>query len=67
MKYINFRVSQYHLGFSIYHTKHIMELLTEWFPYGKFRKVDSPFRTENKYEKEIMDDVPVAGEVLWKE
>ena len=50
-KYLNFRIFQSSLGFSIDHTDHIMELVNEWFPTGNFRNIDTPFRTESSYEK----------------
>ena len=31
-----------------------MELVNEWFPTGKFRKVDKPFRTDSTNEKDLM-------------
>ena len=34
----------------IYHY-HIMELVNEWFPTGKFIKFDTLFRTDSTYEK----------------
>ena len=39
MKYINFSIAKSQLGFSINQNDHIMELVSEWFPDGKFRKV----------------------------
>ena len=33
---------------------HIMELVNEWFPYGKFIKVDTPFRIEYTYKKKLI-------------
>ena len=51
IKYLNFRSFQSPLGFIIDHTDHIMELFNEWFPTGKFRNVDTPFRTDSSYEK----------------
>ena len=61
LKYLNFRTCQSLLGFSVYQNYHIMELVNEWFPDGKFRNIDTPFRTYNKYEKELMDALPFAG------
>ena len=43
-----------------------MELVNEWFPTGKFRKFDTPFRTESTYEKEPMDALPLTGNDLHK-
>ena len=51
IKYLNFRICQSPLGFSIDHTDHIMELVNEWFPTGKFRNIDAYFRTYSSYEK----------------
>ena len=44
-----------------------MELVKECFPTGKFRKVDTPFKTESTYEKEIMSETPLKGNSLSKE
>ena len=50
-KYLNFRIFQPPLGFSVYHTDHIMELVNECFPTGKFRKVDTYFKKDSAYVK----------------
>ena len=60
LKYLNFRVSHYPLGFSIDHTDHIMELINEWLPTGKFRNVDTPFCTDHSYEKELSAELPLT-------
>ena len=44
-----------------------MELVNEWFPTGKFRKVYTPFRVDSTYEKELLDEIPLTGNVLHKE
>ena len=54
------------LGFSIYHTNHIMELVNEWFQTGKFRKLHTPFQTDSTYEKDLMDSLPLAVNFLCK-
>ena len=51
LKYLNFRIFQSPLGFSVDQTDHIMELVNEWLPTGNFRKVDTPFWTDSAYEK----------------
>ena len=51
LKYLNDWICHYPLGFSVDQTDHIMELVNEWSPTEKFRKVDSPFRTYYVYEK----------------
>ena len=51
LKYLNFRICQSPLGFSIDQTDQIMELANEWFTTGKFRNVDTSFRTDSSYEK----------------
>ena len=51
IKYLNFRIFQSPLGFSIDQTDHIMELVNECFPTEKFRKVDAHFWTDSAYEK----------------
>ena len=50
LKYLNCRICQYPPGFIIDQTDHIMELVNEWFPTGKFRKFDTTFRTDSSYE-----------------
>ena len=44
LKYINFQIFECPLVFRVDHTDNIMELVHEWFPPGKFRRVDTPFR-----------------------
>ena len=51
LKYLNFRVLQSPLSFSIYQTDHIIWLVNEWLPTGKFRNFDTNFWTESTYEK----------------
>ena len=51
LKYLHFRICQSPLGFSVYQTDHIMELVNEWFPTEKFRKVNKTFRTDSAYKK----------------
>ena len=51
LKYLNFLIFQSPLGFSIDQTDHIMELVNEWFPTGKFRNIDTTFWTDFSYEK----------------
>ena len=43
-----------------------MELVNEWFPTGKFSKVDTPFRKEYTYEKELITALPLTGNYLHK-
>ena len=51
LKYLNFRIFQSPLGFSIDQTNQIMELVNEWSPTGKIKNVDTPFLTDSSYEK----------------
>ena len=51
LKHLNLLIFQSHLGLSVDQTDHIMKLLNEWFPTGKFKNVDTPFRIDSKYEK----------------
>ena len=44
-----------------------MELVNEWFPTGKFRKVDRNVRKYYTYEKEPMDALPLTRNTLHKE
>ena len=66
LKYINFRISQSLIGFSIYHNYHIMEQANKWFPAGKFRKVDTPFRAEFTYRKGLVDAVTLTRNYIHK-
>ena len=66
LKYLNFRIFRYPLGFSIDQTDHIMKLVNEWFPTGKFRNFDTPFWTESSYEKELLAALPLTGHALHK-
>ena len=43
-----------------------MELVNEWFPTGKFRKVDTPFRIDSSYEKELLAAFPLTEYALHK-
>ena len=43
-----------------------MELLNEWFPTGKFRNVDIPFRTDSSHENELLAAFPLTGHALQK-
>ena len=43
-----------------------MELVNEWLPTGKFIKVDTPFRTDSTYEKEIMSALSLTWHALRK-
>ena len=65
-KYLNFRIFQSPFCFSVYHTDNIMELVNEWFPTGKFRKVDTHFRKDSTYEKELMDALILTVNVFHK-
>ena len=66
LKYLILRICLSPLGFSINQTDHITELVNEWSPTGKCRKVDTPVSTEYAYEKELMDAFTLAGNVLNK-
>ena len=66
LKYLNFQIFQYPIGFSVDHTNHIMEIVNEWFTTGKFRKVDTPFRKDSTYEKELMAALTLTGNALHK-
>ena len=51
LKYLNFQIFKYPIGFSVDQIDHIMELVNEWFPTGKFRKFGITFRTDSTYDK----------------
>ena len=61
LKYLIFRICQYPLGFITYQTDHIMELVKEWFPTGKFKNIDTPFWTDSSYEKELLAALTLTG------
>ena len=48
--YVNYRIFHSPLGFSVVNNYHIMELVNEWFPDGKYRNVDTHFSTYYTYE-----------------
>ena len=66
LKYSNFRIFQSPIGFSIYQTDKIMELVNEWFPTGNFRNVDTTFCTDSSYEKELLAALPLTRHYLHK-
>ena len=43
-----------------------MELLTEWFPGGKYIKLDTHFHTNFVCDKYLLSDVTVNGEATQK-
>ena len=51
LKYLIFWIFQSPIGFIIYQTNHIMEILNEWFPTGNILKVYTPFWKDSTYEK----------------
>ena len=66
LKYLNFRIFQSTLGFSIDQKDHIMELVNEWFPTGEFRNLHTTFRTDSSYEKELLAALPLTRHALHK-
>ena len=50
LKYSFFWICQSPLGFNVYQTDHITELVNECFLTEKFRKLYTPFRTDSAYE-----------------
>ena len=49
LKYLIFRICQSPIRISIDQTDYIMDLVNKWFPTGKFRKVDTTFRTDSTF------------------
>ena len=43
-----------------------MELVNEWLSTRSFRKIDTLFRTDSTYEKEIMAAHPLTGNDICK-
>ena len=66
LKYPNLLLFQSPIGFSVDQTDQITEIVNEWSPAGKFRKVDTPFRKESTYEKQLMAYLPLTGNSLHK-
>ena len=66
IKYLNFWISQYPLGFSIDKTDHIMELVYEWLLNRKFKIFDTPFQKYSTYEKRLIDAFALAVNSLQK-
>ena len=66
LKYLKFRIFQSTLVFRVDQTDHIIELVNEWLPTGKFRKVDTNLRTEYLYEKELLSALPLTVHTLHK-
>ena len=64
LKYLNFRNIQSTLGFSVDQTDHIMELANKWSPTGNFRKVETPFRIDFAYKKELTEALPLTEKAL---
>ena len=62
--HLDFMIYQSTLGLIIDYTDKIMELVKEWFPNGKFIKVDTHFWMEYTHEKEIMATVLWRGNTL---
>ena len=42
----------------------MMDLVNEWFPTGKFIKVDTPFRADYAHEKELMAALPLTAHAI---
>ena len=55
LNYVHFRIFHYPLGFSVGQADHITELVNEWFPTRKFKKIDTTFRKDSTYNKGLMD------------
>ena len=66
IKYLNFRIVYYLLGFITDQTDHNMELVNEWFPDRKFRKFDTPVWTDSAYDKELTATVTLRVDALQK-
>ena len=64
--YLHIIILQSPLGFAIGRTDHIMELLNEWLSTIKFRRVDTFFRKDYTYEKELMYSLTLTAHDLHK-
>ena len=54
LKYLNIRICQSPLGFSVDQNDHIVELVNEWFQTGKFIKIDTTFSTYSTHKNQTM-------------
>ena len=66
IQYLLFWVCKSPLGFIIDKTDNLMELANKNFPTEKFRKFDTPFRTDSTYENDIMSVLPLTVNSLSK-
>ena len=57
LKYLNLLICKSLIDLSVDHNDHIMELVNKWYPTGTFRKVDTTFRKDSTYEKELMAEL----------
>ena len=64
LKYLNYQMIQPPVGFSVDQTDHIMELVNEWLPTGKFRNINTPFKEDYIYKKELTDALPLTRNTL---
>ena len=67
LKHLNFRIHQSPLDFSVDQIDHIMELVNEWSPTGKFRKSDTTFMIDSTHENKLMATLPLTGNDINKE
>ena len=66
LRYLNFRIFQSTLAFGVDQTDHIIEVVNEWFPTGRYRNFDTTFSTGYTYEKYLMAELPLTGNALRK-
>ena len=64
---MNFWISSSPLELSIDHTDNIVDLVNEWFPTGKFMKVDTHFWAYSAYKKELIYSVTLTINSIHKE
>ena len=66
VKYLNFRIFQYPLGLSVDQSDHIKKLVNECFPTVTFRNVETSFRKDSTYEKELIAVITLTVNALHK-
>jgi len=70
LKYLNIRIIQSKHGISIDQSEHIQDhIINKYFPPAKIedshlKKVHTPFRTDNKYEIDLLEELPATPEQL---
>ena len=67
LKYLNLRIIQSSFGISVDQTSHIIEILRSYFGSPDLLKtVETPFRTDSDFERDLFDSFPATPSELLK-